>query len=173
MPHDPCPKVLQLFGVIRAQPDGLGRKDQLLEIRPMAAVRLTNHKQGIERPLRRTILINTRPHRTRLWSAFSASQAPRMEPEQIFFFTMSYRTGGALSGPQTFFLLSNLHQPTQPHLFRRPPGRRRSIGAFAEDQAKGRPIRERKEWWSRTGSNRRHPACKAGALPAELRPQFV
>jgi hypothetical protein len=27
-----------------------------------------------------------------------------------------------------------------------------------------------KVWWSRTGSNRRHPACKAGALPAELRP---
>jgi hypothetical protein len=25
-------------------------------------------------------------------------------------------------------------------------------------------------WWSRTGSNRRPPACKAGALPAELRP---
>ena len=27
-----------------------------------------------------------------------------------------------------------------------------------------------KKWWSLTGSNRRHPACKAGALPAELRP---
>src|SRR5690606_22886968 len=26
------------------------------------------------------------------------------------------------------------------------------------------------QWWSRTGSNRRPPACKAGALPAELRP---
>ena len=26
------------------------------------------------------------------------------------------------------------------------------------------------EWWSLTDSNRRHPACKAGALPAELRP---
>ena len=26
-------------------------------------------------------------------------------------------------------------------------------------------------WWSRTGSNRRPPACKAGALPAELRPR--
>ena len=25
-------------------------------------------------------------------------------------------------------------------------------------------------WWSRPGSNRRPPACKAGALPAELRP---
>ena len=28
-------------------------------------------------------------------------------------------------------------------------------------------------WWSRTGSNRRPPACKAGALPAELRPHVV
>jgi hypothetical protein len=28
-------------------------------------------------------------------------------------------------------------------------------------------------WWSRSGSNRRHPACKAGALPAELRPPAV
>jgi hypothetical protein len=28
-------------------------------------------------------------------------------------------------------------------------------------------------WWSQTGSNRRHPACKAGALPAELWPHFL
>ena len=27
------------------------------------------------------------------------------------------------------------------------------------------------EWWRMTGSNRRPPACKAGALPAELIPQ--
>jgi hypothetical protein len=30
-----------------------------------------------------------------------------------------------------------------------------------------------KGWWSRTGSNRRPPACKAGALPAELRPLII
>ena len=30
------------------------------------------------------------------------------------------------------------------------------------------PIR----WWRQTGSNRRPPACKAGALPAELCPRF-
>lgn len=30
-----------------------------------------------------------------------------------------------------------------------------------------------KKWWSQTGSNRRPPACKAGALPAELWPQPV
>jgi hypothetical protein len=28
-------------------------------------------------------------------------------------------------------------------------------------------------WWSRSGSNRRLPACKAGALPTELRPPVV
>jgi hypothetical protein len=33
------------------------------------------------------------------------------------------------------------------------------------------PIQTDVWWWSLTGSNRRHPACKAGALPAELRPQ--
>src|SRR6185312_14339391 len=29
------------------------------------------------------------------------------------------------------------------------------------------------DWWSQTGSNRRPPACKAGALPAELWPLAV
>ena len=29
----------------------------------------------------------------------------------------------------------------------------------------------RRRWWSQSGSNRRPPACKAGALPAELWPQ--
>ena len=28
-------------------------------------------------------------------------------------------------------------------------------------------------WWSQTGSNRRPPACKAGALPAELWPHLM
>ena len=27
-------------------------------------------------------------------------------------------------------------------------------------------------WWSRSESNRRPPACKAGALPTELRPRY-
>ena len=30
----------------------------------------------------------------------------------------------------------------------------------------------RKKWWRWTGSNRWPPACKAGALPAELHPQI-
>ena len=31
----------------------------------------------------------------------------------------------------------------------------------------------RVNWWSQAGSNRRPPACKAGALPAELWPLFT
>ena len=30
-----------------------------------------------------------------------------------------------------------------------------------------------KKWWSQTGSNRRPPACKAGALPTELWPPHL
>ena len=30
-----------------------------------------------------------------------------------------------------------------------------------------------RSWWSRSGSNRRPPPCKGGALPAELLPQRV
>ena len=30
-----------------------------------------------------------------------------------------------------------------------------------------------KKWWALTGSNRRHPPCKGGALPAELNAHFV
>lgn len=33
-----------------------------------------------------------------------------------------------------------------------------------------RPARRQNHWWRMTGSNRRPPACKAGALPAELIP---
>ena len=36
-------------------------------------------------------------------------------------------------------------------------------------QAAFYPVRDK--WWRMTGSNRRPPACKAGALPAELIPQ--
>ena len=34
-----------------------------------------------------------------------------------------------------------------------------------------RPRRPTPEWWRMSGSNRRPPACKAGALPAELIPR--
>ena len=47
----------------------------------------------------------------------------------------------------------------------RPNGRRAGLRV-------GLPARGTR-WWSRTGSNRRPEACKATALPTELRPHFV
>ncbi len=42
-----------------------------------------------------------------------------------------------------------------------------SLSGTRSNQLSYTPI----SWWRRPGSNRRHPACKAGALPTELRPR--
>ncbi len=56
----------------------------------------------------------------------------------------------------------------------RPRGRKRQAKQTSHAASAGRDrtraIASARPWWSLTGSNRRHPACKAGALPAELRP---
>lgn len=71
-----------------------------------------------------------------------------MKFEQIFSLRCQNRTSGKpRSSPQTFIRMTFSPPPRHPF--------------FASKTRK---------WWSRTGSNRRHPACKAGALPAELRP---
>src|SRR5829696_3814145 len=54
-----------------------------------------------------------------------------------------------------------------------PKGRARtSFDIPEEDRADRRSVRIKNRWWSLSGSNRRPEACKATALPAELRPLF-
>jgi hypothetical protein len=50
--------------------------------------------------------------------------------------------------------------------------RRRELVNFRTSRAVGQAFGVVAEpgWWSQTGSNRRPPACKAGALPTELWP---
>src|ERR1700738_3043727 len=48
----------------------------------------------------------------------------------------------------------------------RPADAQRTQTCFFSDE-------RRSCWWSQTGSNRRPPACKAGALPTELWPRAV
>jgi hypothetical protein len=48
-----------------------------------------------------------------------------------------------------------------------------SYGRALEPAPSGLPSRSFKGWWSQTESNRRPPACKAGALPTELWPRAV
>ena len=43
--------------------------------------------------------------------------------------------------------------------------------AFRADEQPDPDDELTRDWWSQTGSNRRPPACKAGALPAELWPR--
>lgn len=133
--------------------NGIGTKRPASRDPFEGAVRQTHHRQGIERPLRQIMALSGHEVRTNL------------------LFTMSNRTGGKrLSLPQTlftddFFSWSLLDTST-----------RRSCGSRARQTATWRPqatILRIAHWWSRTGSNRRHPACKAGALPAELRPLIV
>ena len=62
---------------------------------------------------------------------------------------------------------------------RQPPSSRRRTSAakrlrrsaFVFPPACQPKLRSSEGWWSQTGSNRRPPACKAGALPAELWPR--
>ncbi len=157
------------------QPNDISRKDQLLEICPMAAVKLTNHGQGIERPLRRTTFINTQPLHESTYGALSSMTELRWRnpnKSSLHNVIQNRRIASERAANLFFFLVTWPTSTRFNTLFRRPPGRRRSFGALAENGGEAALVGEQKEWWSRTGSNRRHPACKAGALPAELRPQL-
>ena len=53
-----------------------------------------------------------------------------------------------------------------------PPSLKLRRTTFADRRLACQPERRNREgWWSQTGSNRRPPACKAGALPTELWPR--
>ena len=43
------------------------------------------------------------------------------------------------------------------------------LSGVRSNQLSYRPVEA--DWWSWSGSNRRPPECKSGALPAELQPQ--
>ena len=49
---------------------------------------------------------------------------------------------------------------------------RRPFGLSTPAASQSNPRSNHQEWWSRTGSNRRPEACKATALPTELRPHL-
>src|SRR5690606_527838 len=72
------------------RPNRIGRKDQLLEICPMAAVRQANHMQAIERRLRRTAAINARSLTADLWSLPGPDSDNGTRTNLLF--TISYRT---------------------------------------------------------------------------------
>lgn len=135
---------------LRVALDGIGTKRPASRDRFEGAVRQTHHMREIERlPRQITPLFEGYEVRTNL------------------LFTMSNRTGGEPEGsPQTLerMTFSPVSHPLD--TLSSSLGEAATILRIARRQSCGL----RRRWWSRTGSNRRHPACKAGALPAELRP---
>jgi hypothetical protein len=120
----------------------LAQKDQLLEIGSRARLGKPIICKGLSVPCDKSRDLSAHEVRTNL------------------LFTMSNRTSGEpRSSPQTFirmtFFTTSLLNTSA-----------RSAGSSRTATIPS----GLREWWSRTGSNRRHPACKAGALPAELRP---
>ena len=79
-------------------------------------------------------------------------------------------TGGILFLIEDFFMgaVNSVTRPSS--LFEL---RRTLLRLNGHRMAVPREAHKGKAWWSRTGSNRRPPACKAGALPIELRPLLV
>ena len=126
-------------------PMSLAQKDQLLEIGSRARLGKPIICKGLSVPCDKSRDLSAHEVRTNL------------------LFTMSNRTSGEpRSSPQTFirmtFFTTSLLNTSA-----------RSAGSSRTATIPS----GLREWWSRTGSNRRHPACKAGALPAELRPLIV
>ena len=99
--------------------------------------------QTRRRPHRRRSTREARPERTRIRTRPDRRRAKPLHTVQDHTQIHGGRTGLAPTPPPSAYALA--HSPRQP--------RRTPVG-----------------WWSRTESNRRPPACKAGALPTELRP---
>jgi len=83
-------------------------------------------------------------------------------------FTMSFSRSTRLDslggGKKSSLLDENSEGPPSPRL------RRAAFVFYPACQPK---LRSSEGWWSQTGSNRRPPACKAGALPTELWPRTL
>jgi hypothetical protein len=88
-------------------------------------------------------------------------------------FTMSDNTRPLGRTPRGRDLDVLLDEPRHCRMQRREsPARRRASGRISgASRAEFIPVERPPVWWSQTGSNRRPPACKAGALPTELWPR--
>lgn len=122
--------------------DVIGTKRPASRDRFEGAVRQTHHMREIERLPRQ--IMNLAIHEVRTNLLFTMSKQNKRQAKKL---TTNLYTND-------FFL---------------PPPLDTSARSAGSSRTATIPSRLRK-WWSRTGSNRRHPACKAGALPAELRP---
>ena len=143
----------------RIRSDVIGTKRPASRDRFEGAVRQAHHMREIERLPRQITNLSAHEVRTNL------------------LFTMSNRTSGKPRKLTTNLFTNDFFSPSLLDTSARSTGPSRTAtipSGLRRGQTATRWLKRQsyglRKWWSRTGSNRRHPACKAGALPAELRP---
>ena len=96
-----------------------------------------------------------------------------LEASRSIFSSQFCRTGTNADASCKLYFLQKTIEPQQPtkQSFARPEAGADRSAARPERSAQRARQRQDQIWWSLTGSNRCPPACKAGALPAELKPQ--
>ena len=138
---------------------------------------IASQRQGIHRMLLRhliTLMIDARPRQRRTRPKRKTSPADfshRTFACQIHPTQQPAGPSLLIAQPDrmySLFTISNIRVP----LFDEQT--RTSVTPDKKQQNHPHPTKakpSRRKWWSLTGSNRRPPECKSGALPAELRPQ--
>jgi hypothetical protein len=85
----------------------------------------------------------------------------------IFRIESATRTSSLQSTTDSTLQIFKEQQPSNDDKPKAPDSRQETWVCIVSNKKRG----TRRFWWRMTGSNRRPPACKAGALPAELIPQ--
>ena len=107
-----------------------------------------------------------RPTASALESAFTAGIAPTKNDRQRLSLWLARRRSDGL--PYSRCHSAETRQRSSAAGRRSLFSRTRETRSSPACQSK---LRSSEDWWSQTGSNRRPPACKAGALPTELWPR--
>ena len=138
---------------------------------------IASQRQGIHRMLLRhliTLMIDARPRQRRTRPKRKTSPADFSTELLLAKYTRPNSLRGrcverlrSTSRMYSLFTISNIRVP----LLFKADANLNDTGQKQQNHphpTKAKP--SRRKWWSLTGSNRRPPECKSGALPAELRP---
>ena len=138
---------------------------------------IASQRQGIHRMLLRhliTLMIDARPRQRRTRYKRKTSPADFSTELLLAKYTRPNSLRGrcverlrSTSRMYSLFTISNIRVP----LLFKADANLNDTGQKQQNHphpTKAKP--SRRKWWSLTGSNRRPPECKSGALPAELRP---
>jgi hypothetical protein len=140
-------------------------------LRHLIALIINAHPLGVAALIRKTSLLRDRPD-VPCGQAWNDKHRTPCSPRDVAVLQRALRLMLEIACAHRIFILPAHSERSPLHDVRQPA--RRSFDATRETvhfrTSRRRVSMWRPDWWSQTGSNRRPPACKAGALPTELWP---